>query len=55
MCGGVMKVYPKKPMGISALESQLIARGLVDSNRKLRHALETVETSMRICERKAAI
>ena len=42
-------------LGISALECQLIARGLVDSNRKLRHALETVETSMRICERKAAI
>ena len=38
----VMKVYSKNPMGLNALESQLIARGLVDGNRKLRHALETV-------------
>lgn len=37
-----MKIYSKKPMGIGALESKLIARGLIDSNRKLRHALETV-------------
>ena len=37
-----MKVYSKKPKDVSALESQLIARGLVDGNRKLCHALETV-------------
>ena len=38
----VMKVYSKKPMELDALENQLIARGLIDGNRKLRHALETV-------------